>query len=177
MLLAALAAAALIAVVAAVLLAGGDDGQPSSGDRQAQQDTPTPDATKEATPDETATPEETAAPEETATPEATSTPEPEQSGEPDLAAASRLQVQGFNARQAGNFEEALDLSQQALDACAGSTELNPCGYAGYEKGVALNRLGRPDEAIPLLQARLDNYPDNPAEVREELKDAKKAAKG
>ena len=56
--------------------------------------------------------------------------------------------------------------------------MSPCGYALFEKGLALNRSGRPDEAIPVLQDRLDRFGDNPAhEVSKELKAAKKAAKG
>jgi hypothetical protein len=55
-------------------------------------------------------------------------------------------------------------------------ELDPCGYALFEKGLALNRSGRPDEAIPVLEERLDRFGDNPAkEVAKELKAAKKAA--
>jgi tetratricopeptide (TPR) repeat protein len=92
--------------------------------------------------------------------------------------ARDLQVQGYNARLAGDYPKALDLSQQALDACGNSNELDPCGYALFEKGVALNRSGSPDEAIPVLEERLDRFGDNEnGEVAKELKAAKKAAKG
>jgi tetratricopeptide (TPR) repeat protein len=85
-------------------------------------------------------------------------------------------VQGFQARQAGDFARALTLSDQALEACGDAKELDPCGYALFEKGVALNRSGRPDEAIPVLEQRLEQYGDNGAgEVEKELKAAKKAA--
>ena len=170
---AALAALALIAVIAVLLLTGGDGG---SGDNTKAESTPektaAPEKTK--TPEETATPEPTAA--ETATPEATDTPAP--SGGTDLANARQLQVAGFNARQDGDYAKSLDLSQQALDACGDSNSLDPCGYALFEKGLALNRSGRPDEAIPVLQERLDRFGDNPQkEVSKELKAAQKAAKG
>jgi tetratricopeptide (TPR) repeat protein len=54
--------------------------------------------------------------------------------------------------------------------------LSPCGYALFEVGAALNALGRPDEAIPYLERRLDEYGDN-AEVRAELEKARDAAGG
>ena len=135
---------------------------------------------KTATPEKTKTPEETATPEptatETATPAATDTPAP--SGGTDLAKARQLQVQGYNARKSGDYAKSLELSQQALDACGNSNSLDPCGYALFEKGLALNRSGKPDEAIPVLQERLDRFGDNPAgEVKKELKAAQKAAKG
>ena len=47
--------------------------------------------------------------------------------------------------------------------------MDPCGYALFEKGLALNRLGRTDEAIPVLQQRLDQFGDNEdGEVAKEL---------
>ena len=169
--LAALAGLLLIAVLGFVLLSGGD----GDGEQAAQ---PTATATAERTPETprapTPPPTETTAPPATAPPEETTTPEA--SGEPDLQRAADLQLQGFNARQAGNYEQALALSQQALEACGDAQELNPCGYALYEVGAALNALGRPDEAIPYLEQRLDTYGNN-AEVKSELKKAQKAAKG
>ena len=180
-LLAALAALALIAVIAVLLLSGGG-GDNGGGSNTKAESTPKKTATPEKTntPEKTKTPEETATPEptatETATPAATDTPAP--SGGTDLAKARQLQVQGYNARLAGDYAKSLDLSQQALDACGSSNELDPCGYAMFEKGLALNRSGKPDEAIPVLQERLDRFGDNPkGEVAKELKAAKKAAKG
>ena len=170
-LLAALAALALVAVIAVLLLSGGDgdNGNQPQAERTPQRtDTPTPTET----PQDEVTPEKTAT--ETPTPEATEAP----SGQVDLDKARRLQLEGFNARQAGDYAKALDLSQQAIDACGNSNQLDPCGYALFEKGLALNRSGRPDEAIPVLQERLDRFGDNEkGEVAKELKAAKKAAKG
>ena len=175
-LLAALATAALIAVIAVMLLSGG--GNDGGGDNTRAESTPektqTPDKTQTPEQTETATPEPTA--EKTATPEATDTPA--QSGEVDLDKARQLQVEGYNARLAGDYSKSLDLSQQALDACGNSSEMDPCGYAMFEKGLALNRSGKPDEAIPVLQERLDRFGDNEkGEVAKELKAAQKAAKG
>jgi tetratricopeptide (TPR) repeat protein len=173
-LLAGLAGLLLIAVLGFVLLSGG--GGDGDGGEQAAQ--PTPTETAERTPEPTATktsePTATATATPTETPEATSTPEA--SGEPNIARARDLQLQGFNARQAGNYEQGLALSQQALEACGDAQQLDPCGYALYEIGASLNGLGRPDEAIPYLEQRLETYGNNNT-VKAELKKAQKAAKG
>jgi tetratricopeptide (TPR) repeat protein len=176
-LLAGLAALVLLAAAGAVLLSGGDDGgEPRS------QATPTPTAerTAEPTREPTAEPTEepTAEPTEEPTAEPTAEPPPAAAGESDLERAADLQLQGFNARQAGNYEQALALSQQALEACGDTKQLSPCGYALFEVGAALNALGRPDEAIPYLERRLEQYGDNSSgEVQRELDAAKEAAKG
>ena len=185
--LAGLAGVILVAVLAFLLLSGGDgDNPPPSADREPTATATaerTPDATREATPE--ATPEATSepAPEPTAeaTPEATptETPEatPESSGQSGLDRAADLQVQGFNARQAGDYERALTLSQQALEACGNAQQLSPCGFALFEVGAALNGLGRYEEAIPYLEQRLEQYGDNSSgEVERELKAAQKGAK-
>jgi tetratricopeptide (TPR) repeat protein len=176
-LLAGLATLLLLAVVGFVLLRGGGDGQ--EGERTAQTTpTATAERTREPTATPTQTPTETPEPTRTATatPEPTETATPEPSGQPNLGQARTLQVQGFNARQAGNYNQALALSQQALQACGDAQELDPCGYALYEIGASLDALGRPDEAIPYLERRLDTYGNN-SEVKSELKKARKAAKG
>jgi serine/threonine-protein kinase len=191
--LAALAGLLALGVLAAVLLSGGGDGNDdpqSASDRQQTQEareTATPEATAEktATPEPTAektatpepTAEKTATPEPTAekTPEATSTPR-SGGGATDIGQARRLQLQGFNARQAGNYAQALAFSEQALEACGNTNQLDPCGYALFEKGVALNRSGRSAEAIPVLERRLNQYGDNGSgEVQKELRDARKKA--
>jgi tetratricopeptide (TPR) repeat protein len=185
-LLAALAGLLLIGILAFLLLSGGDSGTNRGGARAERTATPTPTATASSTPENTATaePTRTATPTPTPTPTATATPSATAQapaaagGGQDLGKARRLQLQGYAARRAGDYAKALALSQQALDACGNAHALDPCGYALFEKGLALNRMGRPDEAIPVLQSRLDRYGDNPAEeVSKELKAAKKAAKG
>ena len=68
-------------------------------------------------------------------------------------------------------------SQAAVEACGDSTELDPCGYALYNLGAALNRAGRPDEAIPILEDRLERFGDNETkDVKTELKSARKNAR-
>lgn len=176
-LLAGLAALLLIAVFGFLLLSGGDGGRSDGGRAQSESTaTPTAERTPEATREATPEPTREATPEPTAT--ATATATPESGGGTDLERAAQLQVQGFNARRAGDYEQALALSQQALDACGDTKQLSPCGYALFEVGAALNALGRPDEAIPYLEQRLEQYGDNSSgEVKRELKAAKKAAKG
>jgi len=182
-LLAGLAGVILVAVLAFLLLSGGDgDNPPPSAERQPTA-TPTaertPEATREPTAEPTAEPTEEPTEEPTPEPTATETPEPtpEASGQPNLSRAADLQVQGFNARRAGDYERALSLSQQALKACGDAQQLSPCGYAVFEVGAALNALGRAEEAIPYLEQRLEQYGDNSSgEVKAELKAAQKAAK-
>ena len=172
-LVAGLAGLLLIAVLGFVLLSGGGDGDGDGGQAAQPTATATATATAERTPEPTPTATETAEPTPEPTPEATATPEP--SGEVDLDRAADLQLQGFNARSAGNPEQGLALSQQALEACGDTQQLNPCGYALYEVGASLNALGRPDEAIPYLEQRLETYGEN-KEVERELKNAQKAAR-
>ena len=176
-LLAGLAALVVLAVAGAILLTGDDDGDPQGRTEPTATAEQTPERTAEATPE--ATPEQTPEP----TPEQTPEPTPEQTPEPtpeaptggtDLDRAADLQLQGYNARVAGNYEQALGLSTQALEGCGDTKQLSPCGYALYEVGAALSALGRPAEAIPYLQRRLDQYGPN-KDVEKELKAAEKAA--
>jgi serine/threonine-protein kinase len=169
--LAGVAALVVLAVAGAVLL-GGDDG---GGGQEPQSAQPTATATAERTPEKTQTPEPTPKATETPEPEPTQTAEPPPSGGTDLDRAADLQLQGYNARRAGDYDQALALSTQALEACGDTQQLSPCGYALYEVGAALNALGRPDEAIPYLQQRIDQYGPN-KDVEKELKAAEKAAR-
>ena len=169
--LAGLAALVVLAVAGAVLLSGDDGGD------EPQSAQPTATATAERTPSRPARPRPTRTPEPTATATRDARrrprrPEPPAGGT-DLDRAADLQLQGYNARQAGDYEQALALSTQALEACGDTEQLNPCGYALYEVGAALNALGRPDEAIPYLEQRLDQYGPN-KDVEKELKAAQKA---
>ena len=188
-LIAGLGALLLLAVVGAIALAGRGNG----GDDQAR-NTPTPQATAEKTakPEKTAEPTDTptakptdtptAKPTDTPTAEPTDTATPEAtpaapSGKPNLKAATQAQLAGYNARRAGDFQTALTKAREAQQLCGSAHELSPCGYALFEEGAALNGLGQPDAAIPVLQRRLDEYGDNESgEVTKELKKAKKAAK-
>lgn len=183
-LIAALVALVLLAGAGVFVLATRGDDEPT----QRAQSTPTSEPTRESTPEPTPEETETATPEptETATPEPTDTPTPEPTpeetpdapqGEPDLDAATKAQLEGYNARRAGDFQTALAKAQEAQRLCAGSKELSPCGYALFEEGAALIGLGQPEAAIPILERRLNEFGDNESgEVRKALRDAKKAAR-
>ena len=144
LILAAIAAAAI--ALALILGSGGGDGSEPASDRPE----PTPQAEKpkekkqedkaEATPEPTAT--------------ATATPAPA-GGDPRA-----LQIAGFEANNAGDYQTGLDRSLAAVEACGDRRELDPCGYALYEVGRAYVGLGQPAEAIPYLEQRLDLYGDN-----------------
>jgi serine/threonine protein kinase len=176
-LLAGLAALALLAVLAFVLLSGGGNdnsgGQQTRTERPAKKKaTPTPTPKAKSTP--TPTPTRTPTPTPTPTPTATATP----SSGPNLARARQLQLQGFNARRAGDYEAALQASSAALKACGSAHALDPCGYALYEVGVDLIALGRNEEAIPFLEKRLSEYGDNSSgEVQRALDQARGTSSG
>ena len=56
--------------------------------------------------------------------------------------------------------------------------MSPCGYALYEYGKALRLTGNPQEAVPLLEQRLQRFPkDQRKTVEKELREARKAAGG
>jgi tetratricopeptide (TPR) repeat protein len=165
----------LIAVVGFLLLSGGDNGRSDANDSQKPQASSTPrKRDKTPTPSPTPTAEKTAT--ATPTPTATETPPPAPA-EPNLTRARQLQLQGYNARQAGDYDGALAASSQALKACGDAHALDPCGYALYEVGAALNGLGRYDEAIPYLERRLNEYGDNGSgEVQKALDEAESGGK-
>jgi serine/threonine protein kinase len=178
-LLAGLAALALLAVVGFLLLSGGDNGRSDGNDQQAKSErpsakrkstpTPTPKSKSKSKSKSRSTPEPTATATATATPSATTAP----TNGPDLASARQLQLQGFNARRAGDYEAALAASTQALKACGDTHALDPCGFALYEIGADLNALGRNEEAVPYLERRLSEYGDNSSgEVQAELDKAR-----
>jgi len=200
--LAAILALVLAGGALALILSGGGGGDGGEGstasgggtaERQRErrdEATPTPTPTPEATAEREATaePEGTATPEATATPtpEATGTPAPEATatpgddgGEPDIARASRLNLQGDARIDAGDYAGAVEPLRGAVAACGDSRVLDPCGYAVFNLGQALNRSGNPEEAIPLLEQRLEGgYPAfRVADVRAELRRARRAADG
>jgi eukaryotic-like serine/threonine-protein kinase len=180
-----LAGVLLLAVLAFALLSGGDGGGETASE-QPRQEQPSRDRERDSTATAEPTEEPTAEPTAQATEEPAPEPTPDATeepsagggggGAPDLDRAADLQLQGFNARQAGDHETALQRSQQALEACGGERPLSPCGYALFEIGRALNRLGRSQEAIPYLEERVA-YGDGSQEAQAELEDARSNAGG
>jgi serine/threonine-protein kinase len=175
-LLAGISALLVLAIAGVIALVSGGGG--SGGERRAQSSTATAEPTRTSTPKKTAT----------ATAKATGTPSPSatatatatvaSSGSPNLSQARSFQLAGYNARRSGDYSTALEKSRAALAACGDAHQLDPCGYALFEEGAALNRGGDPAAAIPVLQNRLDSYGDNASgEVAKELEDAQARASG
>jgi tetratricopeptide (TPR) repeat protein len=86
-----------------------------------------------------------------------------------------LNDQGYALMQSGDYDGAIPLLERAVAAFPeGSQELT-YGYALYNLGRSLRLAGRPEEAIPILERRLQ-IPDQAETVQREL-DAARAAAG
>jgi serine/threonine protein kinase len=169
-LLAALAAALLVVVLGFLLLKGnGDD----KGNQASKTSTPT--ATAKKTPTATATPKKTETPAPTATSTPTQTPKPKPKPSPTGGSASQLQVEAYNLNNAGKYDAALPVAQQAVTkGCQADAPVNPCGYALYELGRAQLGSGDAPGAVATLNQRLQRYPDDQRKTVEKL--LKKAQK-
>ncbi|HYH52705.1 MAG TPA: serine/threonine-protein kinase [Solirubrobacterales bacterium] len=181
---------AALAVVAAFALGGGEDDPRSGGnggeraaqrnggkDEQAQtagavagdpeEQASQPTASREETePDEEA--EQSATPEES---EASPAVEPEAT---DPALGVSLNEEGFALIQAGEHEAAVPILEDAVAAFPEGSEDVNYAYALFNLGNALRLSGRPEEAIPYLEQRLQ-FPSQEGEVREELEAAEAEA--
>jgi eukaryotic-like serine/threonine-protein kinase len=186
---AALGLLAVLVVIAVVALGGGDDPNGNGGERTAQAENrkgeqgkgaaaaggadkeasqPTA-STEEEEPTESPEPaESSAAPEEV---EATSPPEPEGS---DPAQGAALNEEGFALIQAGEYEAAVPVLEESVASFPEGTEDINYAYALFNLGNALRFSGRPEEAIPLLERRLE-IPNQEGEVREALEEAEAEA--
>ena len=137
------------AIALAAVLSGGDDPPPEQPAKTQQPAKKKKKARAESTP--TATPTQT----------------PEQQAQPDEARAASLNAQGFELLNAGQYAEAVGPLQQAYEACTGSEALDPCGYALFNYGRALRLSGNPDAAVPILEERLERFPDDQRETVEQ----------
>jgi serine/threonine-protein kinase len=180
---------ALLAVIGAVALAG------RGGDDPAPRTETTPEATATASPEKTAEPTPTASPDPTETPSpdpteapteeptpATPTPKPPEktpkpAGETPKGSPAALQARGHQALLGGDIQGALTNLKAAVDSCGASTQVDPCAYAMYDYASALVAAGRPAEAVPVLEARLQRFDNQNGTVKALLKKAQKAAKG
>jgi hypothetical protein len=92
--------------------------------------------------------------------------------DPELGAS--LNEQGYELIQAGEYEAAVPVLEEAVAALpAGSEELS-YAYALFNLGNALRLSGRPAEAIPVLEKRLE-IPNQTGTVEEELAAARAEA--
>ena len=84
---------------------------------------------------------------------------------------------GYEALQAGDYDKAIKLNTKAIEAfpegTTWETDIN-YAYALYSLGRALRLAGRPDEAIPVLEARAE-IPNQTETVQQELDLARAAA--
>ena len=182
-LLAFLAAVAVIALVA--LNGGGEDPKKEGGGKSAQvQNRKGKSSEKKSGANAVAA---TAAPETeepTESAEPTEAPETSESSEPvanvptpegeDPAQGAALNEEGFGLIQAGEYEAAVPVLEQAVASFPeGSEDIN-YAYALFNLGNALRLSGRPDEAIPVLEHRLE-FPDQESKVRQELEEAEAEA--
>ena len=95
---------------------------------------------------------------------------PQPSGAGGTAEAEQLHLQGYNALQSGHYDTAIELNTQAIEAFPEGTTWQDninYAYALYSLGRALRLAGRPDEAIPVLEAR-SQIPNQTETVQHEL---------
>jgi TolA-binding protein len=105
--------------------------------------------------------------------EAPSAPVPAASGT-DAALGATLNEEGYALIQAGRYEEAVPILEEAVSAFPpGNEDLN-YAYALYNLGNALRLSGRPEDAIPVLEQRLQ-IPNQIGTVSEELEAARSEA--
>lgn len=88
----------------------------------------------------------------------------------DPGRGAELNEQGFAMVQAGEYGEAVPVLEEAVASFPEGTEDINYAYALYNLGDALLLDGRPEEAIPILEQRLQ-IPDQEDEVRQTLETA------
>jgi eukaryotic-like serine/threonine-protein kinase len=157
---AALAACVAVLAAVAVVALGGEEDQRSprpapDGQRatKAKNEQPASEATQAVSPVPTAAPE----------PEGT-----------DPALAASLNEEGFALIQSGDYEAAVPVLEEAVAAFPAGTEELDYAYTLFNLGNALRLSGRPEEAIPILERRLE-IPNQEGAVREELSAAEAEA--
>jgi eukaryotic-like serine/threonine-protein kinase len=159
---------ALAAVALASLLSGDDDGGGSSGEA-ATQPTRASQGDQQAGQGGGQTGANSAAPSTSATPSTTA--QPTGGGAPAGTDGASLNQRGYDLIQAGSYDAALPVLQRAVDQLEGSGDQLTYGYALYNLAHALRLAGRPEEAIPLLEQRLQ-IPDQLGTVEAELSAAR-----
>ncbi|MGN6257300.1 MAG: protein kinase domain-containing protein [Solirubrobacterales bacterium] len=98
---------------------------------------------------------------------------PEPTGS-DPARGSELNEQGYALIQAGEYEAAVPVLEEAVASFPEGTEELDYAYALFNLGSALRQSGRPEEAIPVLERRLE-IPNQTATVEAELEAARAEA--
>jgi eukaryotic-like serine/threonine-protein kinase len=185
------AVAAILAVVAAVLVgalavlggddSGGTDGTPAAkakggkARKAANSDAGAPAAAvdrDEAAAAEQSKTTETAAESDEAA-EAAEAPPPEPS-DGESADGAALNEEGYSLIQAGEYEAAVPVLEEAVASFPEGSEDLDYAYALFNLGNALRLSGRPEEAIPVLERRLE-IPNQTGTVEAELEAARSEA--
>ena len=89
---------------------------------------------------------------------------------PDPERGVALNEEGFALIQAGEYEAAVPILEEAISSFPKGSESLGYTYALFNLGHALRLSGRPEEAIPILERRLQ-IPNQEGEVRRELEAA------
>jgi serine/threonine-protein kinase len=153
-------AGAVVAAAVIALLAGG-------GDRRAASPAP---ATSTGAHKAPARPKAPTAPTPTtSSPARTDTPAPASADDP-----AALNDRGFALMQAGRYSDAIAPLQSAVDGACGAGAGLTCAYALYNLGHSLRLAGRPGEAVPILERRLQ-FANQRDVVQRELDLARQAA--
>jgi eukaryotic-like serine/threonine-protein kinase len=170
--LAAVFVALAIATIAGAVLTGGDDegSKQSAADRQPAEPAK-PDTKKDRPEKKKDQPKADAAPKE----QAPAAPEEQaSSGSSDSARGAALNDEGFILMNQGRYDEAVSKLQEAVDSFPPGTDDLNYAYALFNLGKSLRLAGRPEEAVPVLEQRLQ-IPNQTETVRAELERAKQEA--
>jgi eukaryotic-like serine/threonine-protein kinase len=92
----------------------------------------------------------------------------------DSAGGAALNEEGFELIQAGEYEAAVPVLEEAVASFPEGSEELAYAYALFNLGNALRLSGRPEEAIPVLEQRLQ-IPNQTGTVEEELEAARDEA--
>lgn len=176
-----IAAAAILAVAAAIVVAvassggGGSPQQAQVADAHHKADRRAAAKGRHQASETQQPPAEQAAPEEeAATSEVLSAQPGATAGEIDPATGIALNEQGFELIQAGEYEAAVPVLEESVASFPPDSEEVDYAYALFNLGDALLHSGRPDDAIPVLERRLQ-IPDQTEVVERELATAEQEA--
>jgi serine/threonine protein kinase len=173
--LAAVFVALAIATIAGAVFSGGDDegSKQSAADRQPAEPAK-PDTKKDQPEKKKDEPKADAAPKEQAP--AAPAPQEEQtsSGSYDPGRGAALNDEGFILMNQGRYDEAIPKLQEAVNSFPPGTDDLNYAYALFNLGKSLRLAGRADEAVPILERRLQ-IPNQTETVRAELERAKQEA--
>jgi tetratricopeptide (TPR) repeat protein len=166
--------AAIGAIAAVALSGGGDDGrqprQAKAGKAQkAKQTGEKSSGTASASEPAASSPAPVEEPSESEPTEPAAAPESSLSAD-----GASLNEQGFALIQAGEYEAAVPVLEEAVAAYPEGSEDLDYAYALFNLGNALRLSGRPEEAIPVLEKRLE-IPNQTDTVEAELEQAREEA--